>query len=511
MCAPAVAPLARALALGLAGALCACGAARHDRGAIPPGPAAGGGTWSYEVAIGDDPDGLALAVDARFPADAPRVISVTEGAEPFVDAPVVDVTGEGTSWRPLERHADSWMLPACGPRGCRLRYRFRARDAGESIDSDDVASAYHGVVEAPLGTWLMHPLEAHDADRFRVHVQVRAGATAAFATSIPRARDGAADTWEAAAHDISAAPYTVFGRVRLHEIALAHATLVLGVAPGKLAVDDARLSAWIERAGRAVEAFYGVFPLDHALVVALPTRGDGVGYGRTMAGAGGGSILINVGRDADDDALASDWVAVHEMIHLAFPSVPHEHVWMEEGLATYLEPIVRARAGMIAEDDVWQELVTMLPNGLPAAGDRGLDRTRTWGRVYWGGALYCMLADLEIRKRTNGARGLPDAVRGILAAGGNDAARWDLSRALDAGDAATGVPVLRELHARMGSAPMPVDLEAIWRDLGVTVRGRSVRYDERAPLAAIRRVMASGSSGGAAQPQQAQGMLDPRP
>src|SRR6185436_8924834 len=134
-----------------------------------------------------------------------------------------------------------------------------------------------------------------------------------------------------------------------------------------------------------------------------------------------------------------DWVAVHEMIHLAFPSVAREHLWIEEGLATYLEPVVRVRAGMMSEDDAWRALVEMLPNGLPRAGDRGLDRTRTWGRVYWGGALYCLLADIEIRKRTQNAHGLDDALRGILRAGGNDAAHWPLERALDAGDRATGV------------------------------------------------------------------------
>lgn len=38
----------------------------------------------------------------------------------------------------------------------------------------------------------------------------------------------------------------------------------------------------------------------------------------------------------------------HEMVHLAFPSVPDQHHWIEEGLATYVEPIARARASEIS-------------------------------------------------------------------------------------------------------------------------------------------------------------------
>ena len=130
-----------------------------------------------------------------------------------------------------------------------------------------------------------------------------------------------------------------------------------------------------------------------------------------------------------------------------------------------------------------------LPNGLPRAGDRGLDRTPTWGRTYWGGALFYFLADLEIRKRTSNKLGLEHALGGILAAGGNNARRWSLEDAFAAGDRATGVPVLRELHAAMGTSPHPVELDALWRQLGIVSERGAVRFDDSAPLAAIRRAI----------------------
>jgi predicted metalloprotease with PDZ domain len=177
------------------------------------------------------------------------------------------------------------------------------------------------------------------------------------------------------------------------------------------------------------------------------------------------------------------------MTHLAFPSVARDHDWAEEGLATYVEPFARVRAGTMTAEAAWLGLIAGLPNGLPAPGDRGLDHTRTWGRTYWGGALFYLLADIDVRSRTNGKLGLEHALRGILAAGGNNAQRWSLDDAFSAADAAIGAPVLRELHAKMGSSPHPVDLDEIWHKLGIVRAGRAIRFDDSAPLASIRRAI----------------------
>jgi len=61
--------------------------------------------------------------------------------------------------------------------------------------------------------------------------------------------------------------------------------------------------------------------------------------------------------------------------------VPARHHWIEEGLATYLEPVARAQGGQLDPRVVWSELAAGLPTGLPRAGDRGLDHTPTWGRT----------------------------------------------------------------------------------------------------------------------------------
>jgi predicted metalloprotease with PDZ domain len=126
---------------------------------------------------------------------------------------------------------------------------------------------------------------------------------------------------------------------------------------------------------------------------------------------------------------------------------------------------------------------------MPAAGDEGLDRTHTWGRTYWGGAMYCLLADVEIRERTHDKRGLIDALRGILAASGGIQSEWPLDRALKAGDEAVGVPVLENLYARISVTPMSPDLAALWSRLGIEQKGDDVTLNDSASEAAIRRAI----------------------
>ncbi len=245
---------------------------------------------------------------------------------------------------------------------------------------------------------------------------------------------------------------------------------------------------WVQSAAESVTAYYGRFPLPQVLIRITPFEGRGVRNGMTF-GDRGGRITIRVGNDTSPAELASDWMLTHEMIHLAFPSVDEKHHWIEEGIATYVEPIARIQAGHLEAEQMWFDLVRDMPQGLPQVGDRGLDHTHTWGRTYWGGALFCLLADVEIRRQTSNAKGFEQALRGVLDAGGDIRKEWSLEDALRAGDRAVGVNVLQPLYARMKDKPVTVDLDNLWTQLGVRSDGASVRFDDNATLAAIRRAI----------------------
>jgi hypothetical protein len=283
-------------------------------------------------------------------------------------------------------------------------------------------------------------------------------------------------------------------------LSIGGAAIKVEIEPGDLGVSRTQVLDWVRRSACAVTEYYDGFPVRNVDIKIVPSdEGRGVLSGRTFLGQQTLVIRVGLSRFANDSSLHDDWVMTHEMVHLALPSVSEEHHWIEEGIATYVEPIARAQIGDLSPETVWRELVDGLPKGLPAPGDRGLDNTHTWGRTYWGGALFCLTADIEIHQRTNNRYGLQDALRGIVRAGGNMEQDWPLVRVLKTGDDAIGAPVLMELYDQMKATPVTPDLAAIWRQLGIRPSGNSVAFDQGAPLASVvRSIMAKRSDPGSA-------------
>src|SRR5205814_3026211 len=175
---------------------------------------------------------------------------------------------------------------------------------------------------------------------------------------------------------------------------------------------------------------------------------SGVFGGTTWPNKGGfdGFTRIHIGQHTTAADLADDWMATHELVHLAFPCLDDDQHWMEEGQATYIEPIARVMTGELEARKVWSDMVHDMPKGEPAAGDQGLDNTHTWGRTYWGGALFCLMADIGIRQRTGNSKGLRHALQAINRAGGTIESDWPLERALAIGDKATEGKTLSDLY-----------------------------------------------------------------
>jgi hypothetical protein len=273
---------------------------------------------------------------------------------------------------------------------------------------------------------------------------------------------------------------------------------ILEVGSARLQVDvagtttDVPLRAVIEHirhAAQAVSIYYGHFPVRSARIrlFIVPGR-HSVLQGTTWGHMDGfpGVTRLRIGEHTTAQELDADWMATHELVHMALPSLLDEQHWLEEGIATYVEPIARAQLGELSPQDAWQGMLEGLPKGEPEDSDQGLDRTHTWGRTYWGGALFCLVAEIEIRKQTGNARGLRDALRGIVDAGGAIDKDWPIAKVLAIGDKATGTAVLEDLYKKWSKTPVTVDLPLLWNQLGVHRAGDTVSFDATAPLARIR-------------------------
>jgi hypothetical protein len=278
----------------------------------------------------------------------------------------------------------------------------------------------------------------------------------------------------------------------VHELAVDGVRLRVELGSGEFDAGGDALLVWVRRSAGIVAAYYGGFPTQRATIELRPGAGAGVQGGSTYANPDA-LIRVRVGREVTAAQLESDWVMVHEMTHLALPDVGPEHAWLSEGLATYVEGIARVQAGNRSEEDVWAEELRQMPRGLPQQGDEGLDRTHTWGRTYWGGAMFCLMADVDIRRRTHDTKGLQDAVRAIARESGGLRAEWPIERVLATGDRAVGTTSLEDLYARMKDSAYAPDLPALWRELGVVADGEAVRLTDDAPLAAVRHAIMTGT------------------
>lgn len=255
-----------------------------------------------------------------------------------------------------------------------------------------------------------------------------------------------------------------------------------------LSLSHDQILDWVRGCAESVANYFGKFPVAKVRLDVSARRGGGIRNGRTY---GGLQIKIQIGTEAREQDLKDDWVLTHEMCHLAFPDLDTKYAWMYEGYATYVEPIARIRTGRLSVASMWKETLEGMPKGLPDPGDGGLDGTHSWGRTYWGGAYFWLRADLEIRERTKSKSSLQTALRGILAAGGDGTQHWGVDDVIWKGDDATGTTVLRDLYKEIGQAEYRPDLPALWKRLGVELRGEEVVFDDQAPGAGLRRALTS--------------------
>ncbi|MFO0761162.1 MAG: hypothetical protein U0359_32085 [Byssovorax sp.] len=475
---PAIAIAVRAALAALLAS--ACGAP-PSHPSLPPeerAPGRAGDLAAYRYRVAAAPHGEELYVEAELPPGS-HVLRGQDPIEPFVRDVEVDA---GHGFAPASASPRGFLLGGC-EQGCRVRYRLMLAEAAGLLDDPDLARRYRGALLSPPSAFLLRPAEASPDGRYRLSVFPSPGE--GFVTGVIHEEpDG--DTVLGRLGDLVDAPYSAFGALTRTRAKIPGGTLDIALIGGQPRMGRAALERWIVAQATAVSAYFGRFPIAHAAILALVGPGAGIGNGRTM-GNGGGSVLLQVGADTTDAALRDDWVLVHELCHVSFPNVLRP--WAEEGLATYLEPIIRARAGTLSRDAVWRALIEGLPEGQPEDDDRGLDHTDTWGRRYWGGAMFWLLADIQIRKESGGARSLRDALRAVADAGGNVGVTWSLDRALTLGDAAVGGSALRDLRKRLGDSPVTIDLAELFTALGVRLDGDRVVYNDGAQFASIRRAI----------------------
>ncbi|MGR9091245.1 MAG: hypothetical protein ACU85U_11765 [Gammaproteobacteria bacterium] len=251
---------------------------------------------------------------------------------------------------------------------------------------------------------------------------------------------------------------------------------VVGDASATLAV---MLRDWVGAGARTVAGLYGRFPVDdvQVLVIPLGRNTDPVPWGEVVRG-GGDTVHLYVDGSRRLDELNANWVLCHELSHLLHPYVTRGGSWLPEGIASYYQNVLRARTGMLEPAVAWEKLESGFKRGLQqTTGKQSLaDATGTmmrngqYMRVYWSGAAIALIADVELRRQTNGAMSLDRVLDELARCCLPTQRRWRPEALMAKLDAIGGTGIFMRLYAMYVAQPVFPDVRPAFNALGLGAR-----------------------------------------
>lgn len=238
------------------------------------------------------------------------------------------------------------------------------------------------------------------------------------------------------------------------------------------------------------------------LVIPVPGAREPAPFGQSLRGGGTGIVLYANPR-ATLAQLRGSWTLTHELVHLAHPYLGDEGRWIAEGLATWYQNVLRARAGRISADEAWRQLAAGFARGIADPAGQSLRETSRGGagrhtmRLYWSGTALAMLGDIALRTRDRAPASLDLALSRYLDCCRAREVRRTPAQFLAALDREVGGDALERLYREHADRSAFPDVAPAWQALGIGVRDDgTLRYDD-APAAAALRDAIMGTPGGA--------------
>lgn len=349
------------------------------------------------------------------------------------------------------------------PRGTEcVRYRVELVSGG---GSPDAPMRFPGAVYAPTSAWLWAPSPRDPAARYPIELSLPEGASHS-ALFLRDPETGGLSFGEPAFRYVT---YAAFGRLTRFTVAAPGGCLEVAAIDGS--PPEETLRAWMRSTSDAASRALGHLPHASVGVITVPVGlwagQDPIAFGMAAHGEHP-TLLAYVYRDAPESALVHDWVAVHELSHLGHAFLSGRSAWLTEGLATYYETILRARAGWVSPEVALEQLDGGFRRGERGGTGRTLhdeseDRHRTgaYDRVYWAGAAIALSIDVALRAEGSS---LDAAIRRAYGTHEDTLTDEELLLAMDGGAPGTATRVAAPW---LESSAFP-DLGPAYRALGVT-------------------------------------------
>jgi hypothetical protein len=422
----------------------------------------------YEVDI--DEALTTISVRACFDGHPPAELVAAS-----LDAPLVLIEARMEGSRKSLQPSGSLSLRNLPDDGC-LRYSVNvSRPIRQHDRSDGKVRRLGNDLLTSVGLWLWRPAELAVDEDVEILFRLREG----LSVSAPWSPKG--KTAERAVFRLGHAPhdepaYVAFGGFSERQIVIGDARLRVAVLEGSPPADAEKMQDWLADAAGLVAHLYGRFPVAQAQVLVVPDArgGEPTPWAHVVRG-GAPAVHFFVNQRRPIAEFYDDWTAAHEFSHLLLPLVSRDDAWLYEGMATYYQNVLRARAGRITARDAWSMMDAGFQRGRDdstgltlAQATESMYRSGAYMRVYWEGAALVLMADVRLRQMTGGKQSLDTALGALNECCSSPERVWTARQLLDRLDAITGTRVFGELYEQhVGSQAFP-DLGPAYRALGIS-------------------------------------------
>ena len=393
----------------------------------------------------------------------------------------------------------------------RIRYKGGAEQcfdyavdlaAARGADTSRLVRAQYGAILMRSGLWLWRPTSQPAETSIRVAFDLPEG----HDVSAPWQRVDGSDGDPV--YTISGSPpdwpdLVAVGRFRTDMIPVAGARLRVTVLGSEPAVSEPDISSWIREAADAITTLYGRFPVPSPQILVVPQgpAGEAVPWAQVLRG-GGAAAHFFVDQTRPLDEFREDWTAAHELSHMLLPYILRDDSWLSEGFASYYQNVLRARAGMLPRETAWQKLYDGFQRGREGTrgatlveASRDMRKRGSYMRVYWSGATNALIADVELRRRSQGQQSL-DAALGALAECCLPSDRaWTGSELFGLLDELTAQTVFMELYEQHAESRRFPDLGPTSKRLGIDYQSGRVRLSDGPEAYRLRDAIMSPADG----------------
>jgi hypothetical protein len=443
-------------------------------------PAAAASHHVYTVRV--DADFKRLEVRAQFDEPVKNVAARARGAEQFLLAARhcdgdAEIAARGRRLVLPERGVECFVYTVD------LQRAARAEQRNESLHPDNK-------IISPA-VWMWRPLLGFDDE-----IEVRFDLPEDLQVSVPwEPVENSANTYRLLASPQSGSAIAIFGRFHAQEVEIGATTLRVDILRTELETDIGAVTNWAQDTANNIVRAYDRFPNPAARIVIFPAgdgRGDSpVRFGRVVRD-GGETIELMIDPAQPMRAFYENWTATHEFSHLMLPYLQSEQRWVSEGFAQYYQNVLLARAGRYTQRYTWQKLFDGLERGresvpgLSPNDAASRDERNSRMKIYWSGAALALLADVELRRRSNGEQTL-DAVLGKFQECCLPSQRtWTGTELFTRFDSFLDQPLFMDLYRQHADTAGFPAVRPVLQDLGVIRTGDEVRLIDTAEMAPVR-------------------------